>query len=260
MQSIVLRRRDFREYDQIISLYTKEEGKRECLARGVKKITSKNAAHLEPFAYDMVEIVDGREIDHVTKVVPIDYFVSLRHDLQKSMAASFIVSLVDTLFDVGEPDDRLWYSLLSWLQFVDRSSALVPLLIDGMVVMLFQCLGFTPVLDRCVSCGKSFVDIVAADIFGKEKNGKNGPGYYFAGGGVVCADCRMAKEKIGEEIFACGLKEVSDMALLLKSDWRLIAEYELDEIDHARLHKLVYGYAVYHSERRVVDWHDVFPQ
>ena len=42
MLAIVLSRRDFREFDQIVSLYTKEKGKLEVLARGVKKITSKH--------------------------------------------------------------------------------------------------------------------------------------------------------------------------------------------------------------------------
>ena len=45
------------ENDQIISLYTLEKGKQEVLARGVKKITSKNSAHLEPFSFVEVEIV-----------------------------------------------------------------------------------------------------------------------------------------------------------------------------------------------------------
>ena len=43
MLAIVLSRRDFREFDQMISVYTKEKGKLNLLARGVKKITSKNA-------------------------------------------------------------------------------------------------------------------------------------------------------------------------------------------------------------------------
>ena len=42
MYAIVLMRRDFRENDQIITFYTKDNGKVEVLARGVKKIISKN--------------------------------------------------------------------------------------------------------------------------------------------------------------------------------------------------------------------------
>jgi len=39
MKAIVLHRRDFREYDQIVSFYTEEAGKREALAKGIKKNT-----------------------------------------------------------------------------------------------------------------------------------------------------------------------------------------------------------------------------
>ena len=41
MLSIVLARRDFKENDQIISLFTEEKGKMEVLARGLKKLSVK---------------------------------------------------------------------------------------------------------------------------------------------------------------------------------------------------------------------------
>ena len=77
MKAIVLSRRDFRESDQIISLYTKEKGKLELLARGVKKITSKNSAHLEPFSLVDIDIAYGKEFNHLTKVQPIEYFKNI---------------------------------------------------------------------------------------------------------------------------------------------------------------------------------------
>jgi DNA repair protein RecO (recombination protein O) len=51
MMAIVLSRRDFRENDQMIVLYTLEKGKIEALAKGIKKTVSKNAAFLEPFFF-----------------------------------------------------------------------------------------------------------------------------------------------------------------------------------------------------------------
>jgi len=41
MLAIVLNRRDFREFDQIISFYSQEHGKIEALARGIKKLQVK---------------------------------------------------------------------------------------------------------------------------------------------------------------------------------------------------------------------------
>ena len=65
MQVIVLSRRNFREADQIISLYSFDKGKFEVLAKGIKKIISKNSAHLEPFCFSEVEIISGKEFDYL---------------------------------------------------------------------------------------------------------------------------------------------------------------------------------------------------
>ena len=46
MLAFTLQRQNFRENDQIISFYTKEAGRIEPVARGVKKIVSKNAPAL----------------------------------------------------------------------------------------------------------------------------------------------------------------------------------------------------------------------
>ena len=89
MQSIVLSRRDFRENDQVVSFYTLEQGKVEVLARGVKKILSKNAAFLEPFCFVEAEIIAGKEIMHLGSVQPINIFKNIRADFHKSLAAGY---------------------------------------------------------------------------------------------------------------------------------------------------------------------------
>ena len=83
MLAIVLSRRDFRENDQIITFYTKERGLVSALARGAKKSVSKNAAALEPLSYVEVELVPGKELQHVTQVYTIEYFPFIRQNLTK---------------------------------------------------------------------------------------------------------------------------------------------------------------------------------
>ncbi len=254
MLAIVLSRRDFRENDQIISLYTKEHGKLELLARGVKKIISKQSAHLEPFSVVFITVEQGKEIDHLTKTQPVEYFSSIRSDISKSLAAGYVVSVTDKLIQTKELDKRIFEALLGWLKYVEIRNLKFEIitLIDGYIATLFSCLGFAPILDECVICGKTFQEITKQCLtIGSELLA---PGFYFAGGGVICPDCRILKEKAGEEIFDCGLKEVSDMALLLKGDWRLVGGFELAEDEQKKLHRLVYEFAVYHSEKKLSDW------
>ena len=144
MLSIVLSRRDFREFDQMISVYTKERGKLNLLARGVKKIISKNSAHLEPFSLVDIEIARGKEIDHLTKVVPINYFSNIRADLQKSLAAGFIVSTTDKLLHTNEPDKRIFDLFVGWLNSLNIQYPISNIFssIDGYIVSLLNCLGY----------------------------------------------------------------------------------------------------------------------
>lgn len=254
MQGIVLSRRDWREHDQLISFYTKEKGKVELLARGVKKIISKNAASLEPFSYVLIDSVQGREINLLTTVVPIEFFSSIRHDLEKSLGAGAIMDILNHLLDVGQRDARLWQSLLSWLRFVEESKNFTPLLIDGLIVVVAEYLGWGAVLEKCVICGKSFRDLISEE-FKHNNTVMMRPGFYFAGGGLICTDCRRKKQSIGELIIDSGLKEISDLQLLRTGDWRRIAAFPFSYHEQIHLHRLVYQFLVYHSERELSDWY-----
>lgn len=249
MLSIILSRRDFREYDQIISLYTKDKGKLELLSRGVKKITSKNAAHLEPFSFVFAEIVPGKEIDHLIKVQPVKPFRGVRKDLKRSVLAQQMCSLADRLIKAGEVDVKIFELLKSFLQFLDSSEVKSNLLIDAFVVKLFHFLGFSPILSECVVCEKPHKEIVHEDIGAGKK-----PGFFFSGGGLICHDCKCKKEMTDEQIAVCGLKEISQMEMLLHADWHRVDAFQLEKEEQNSLHNLVLEFARYHSERKVVDW------
>jgi len=143
MDAIVLSRRDIKEHDQIISVLTKDQGKLDLYARGVKKIVSKNTAHLEPFSVVDIDIAAGKEFGYVTRVQSIEYFVNIRNDLEKSMAASYVVSLVDRLTQEGERDVRLYAMLFDWLQHISEVEDFLFFLIDCYIVVLLYCLGFS---------------------------------------------------------------------------------------------------------------------
>ena len=153
MQAIVLSRRDFKESDQVVSLYTHEKGKLELLARGVKKITSKNSAHLEPFSVVDIDMAYGKELDHLTKVQGIEYFSAIRNDLQKSMAAQYVVELTDRLVHEGESDIRLFDALHSWLEFI-KLNKFHTILVDAYIVALLHYLGFSLSQDQRVMNGR----------------------------------------------------------------------------------------------------------
>ena len=64
-KAITLKRIDIKEADRLFVFYTKEHGKVEAVARGVKKINSKMAGHLEPLGIVDLMIARGKSIDQV---------------------------------------------------------------------------------------------------------------------------------------------------------------------------------------------------
>ena len=143
MLAIVLSRTNFREYDQVISLYTQEFGKRECLARGIKKMTSKNAAALLPFSLLELEIVPCKEIDHMTSAQPIRIFTDTIHDLDKISIASYAGKIANEFILPNEKDEEIFSLLLSFLDFVNSVEKINSLnLATGFILKLWQCFGF----------------------------------------------------------------------------------------------------------------------
>jgi len=142
MLSIILVRHDFRENDQIISLYTAERGKLEVLARGVKKILSKNAAYLEPCFLVNAEMVPGKEIIHLIKAQPVNLFKNIRADFSKIYLAGYLMKLLDKLLKPEDADKRIFQLVVSFLEFLDQTDFVNPLLLDAFLLKLFSLLGF----------------------------------------------------------------------------------------------------------------------
>lgn len=142
MLAIVLSRRNFREHDQLISLLTAEKGKIIALAKGVKKITSKNSAYLEPFFLIETGLIPGREMIRLGSVRPVEIFRNIRMDMVKSWSASATVNLLNKILGENEPDKRIFSVAKSFLFYIDRAKSVKEILLDAYAVKILYLLGF----------------------------------------------------------------------------------------------------------------------
>lgn len=144
MHALTLSRRDFREYDSLINLYTKEVGKLEAVARGVKKIISKNASALEPFALIEIEIASGRGLTYVTKAQVVEPFTHIRSDLDKILICSYCLNLVNEITQPGERDERVFDLMLKFLVHVDSAAEVNMSVVYDFLFRFLGLLGFAP--------------------------------------------------------------------------------------------------------------------
>jgi len=240
MLAVVLSRHDVREYDQIVSLYTQEEGRRDLLAKGVKKIMSKNAAHLEPCSVIEVGMAKGKEMDIVTSVQIEEYFPNIRKDYYKSLLALWVTKFIKQLFTSPERDERVFFVLTSWLESLNKQKEISPYILDALVLRLLGFLGFSPILEKCVECERSRV----------------GDKFFFSPsrGGIVCKDCRAKTGNMGEKWYELDIPLLRAFESLSDGPWELFQSFPREKSFYSILHHLVYSFLQYHHETREGDW------
>lgn len=111
VQTIVIKRINFGEADKILTLFTKRYGKISCLAKGIRKLTSRKAASLELFTLSAVFLAKGKNLDIVTEAKIINSFSPLRKDLKKVALAYKFCELIDRL-TADSQSNRLLFGLL----------------------------------------------------------------------------------------------------------------------------------------------------
>ncbi len=238
MLGIILSRRDFREFDQIISFYSKESGKREALARGVKKITSKNSGSLELFSLVEVEIISGKEIDHITKAQIINNFKNIRSNFIKMILATQAVVLVNNLTDIGEKDVGLFKTLAEWLKYINEETNPAKHLVSAFLWRLMYIFGLAPELNTCIQCGQKVS--VSAEYF-----------FDISSGGLLHSKCRILRIDLNSRPVLVSQAVVKALRESISESWSTINKIALKPKELAIFIKLVHTFAHYHTGHKI---------
>ena len=65
---IIVARKNFGETDKLVTIFTKQYGKKVVLAKGIRRITSRRAPHLELFSAVSLVLRSGKSFDYITLV------------------------------------------------------------------------------------------------------------------------------------------------------------------------------------------------
>lgn len=150
-EAVVLRHSDWGEADRLLGLYSREAGKLRAVAKGVRKLKSRKAGHLEPFTRVKLLLARGRDFWIVTQAETVDAYLPVREDLLRTAYAAYVIELLDR-FTYEEGENRALYQLI--VDSLQRISTLPDpfLSVRYYEVRLLDLLGFRPELNRCVRC------------------------------------------------------------------------------------------------------------
>ncbi len=173
-EGVILRRLDFGEADRIVVVFTPGRGRVETIAKGVRRITSRRAGHLEPLTRARLLLAQGRQLDVITQAEALDLFPNLRSDLVRTAAGFYLAELVDRFTEPQQPNPGLYRHLVEGLKLLDLGQD-PDLVRRYFELRLLDAVGFRPELFRCLECGREL---------------KPTTNYFSpAGGGVRCPDC-----------------------------------------------------------------------
>jgi len=229
-RSIILKNRDLRESDQLLTIFSEKEGKITAVAKGVKKAKSSLRGCVQPFCHSLLFYNRGREMDLITQGKIIDFFGNSREDINRTLYSMYIMELLDKSLLERAPLPNLYSALVPVLELINEHG-LNLLLVRYFESKLLVNLGYKPVVNQCAICGS-----------------KELKDYRFSlvEGGLLCDSCGGHNSSL---ITLRG-ESVALIKLLCEGSLQTIQRVKASPIAMQQLEFFLERYLEYHLERR----------
>lgn len=232
---IVIKKVNLNDNDLILTIFTKEKGKIQAIAKGAKKVKSQYMGSTQLFCYSNFVYYPSKTFAYLNQAELVESFYKLRSDLNKLSEATYMIEVINSSFEENQKEERVLNLLLHTLNLVSSDHTK-----DTKTVLLaFQLkfmgfMGYAPQLDKCSKCSKESDE------------------YFFSkkAGGLLCLKCKgisnfenvVSKDgiEILNSLLFCDIKKVGQLeynSTLVKYLIKLMNEYITYHID-----KKIYSY------------------
>lgn len=156
VEGVILKRTAYKENDMILHIYTKNYGKIGVMARGVRKITSKNARATQELMISEMTIHLKKGLSPLIKATPVHYLRHIKENIDSEIVANYILEYYYRYIDENSPNSHENDVLLNALYALDNGyhPLLVYLLFN---VFILDHSGVSLNVEGCVKCGSSKV-------------------------------------------------------------------------------------------------------
>lgn len=144
-EGIILKRKNVGEADRIVTVFTKEYGKMRVIAKGIRKVSSRRAPHLEVFTRVRMVVHSGKTFESVSEVEPIEVYEHMRGDLSRVSMAYYLCELIDSLLPEKQEQRDVFTLLTQALDDLSLGSGPgIYLMSKTFTLELLWALGFLP--------------------------------------------------------------------------------------------------------------------
>ena len=224
VEAIVIRKRNFSEKDRILTLFTKERGKIEALAKGSRRPGSRLSSFSDIGTHAKFYLYETNSIDLVKEIVPIFSPEGARGKFEKTYKLEYIFKAVDKVFERDEPHPETYAALVRSIRLVSDGDFQLPFLV--FLARVISDLGLGPELFDCLKCrGK---------ICAQDKTA------FSPRGGVLHTGCSL------DETVAISNNEIKFLRLIFNGPFEKIIKARVDKKIFIKVFKIVKQY---------FDWH-----
>ena len=220
VNAIVVRRRNFMEKDRILTLFSREEGKIEALAKGARRPGNRLSPNCDLATIAKFHIHNAKSLDIVTEIEPIYHPFGARGEFEKTQKISYALKLVDKLFDFGEAHQHTYNALEALIESISSESRQLVFLKFLLEVM--DELGSMPSFVNCTHCQKQ---INSTDSY-----------VFSVKGGLTHQDC------VDGHTLAVGAEEIKLLRLLSSVSTEDVANFKVDKKTFEKTYVLIAQY------------------
>ncbi len=159
------------------------------------------------------------------------YFYPIRQDLKKSLAASYILELVNLIMPPEEKNQEIYQLMIDFLESLQTADD-PNLLVHFFQIKILSLSGFKPHLDTCLKCKKRIIEQARFSL--RE-------------GGLVCLDCSAGDVTL--EALSPGA--VSSIIYAEGHAWPICLRLKLTESVQKELKYVLNNFLVFHLGRKI---------
>ncbi len=119
-EGIILSKYDVGEADRIFSVLTKEFGRIDVVAQGIRRVESKLRYSLSTFSYARLGLVASRTSWRIVDAEELNNWANIRETPEKLVAVFRIVELINRMVKGQEPDTAFWEEAKSAFLFLEQ--------------------------------------------------------------------------------------------------------------------------------------------
>ncbi|MGC8878117.1 MAG: DNA repair protein RecO [Anaerolineae bacterium] len=231
-EALILHRTDFGEADRLLHVLTPRLGRLRLLAKGVRKLSSRKAGHVELFTHVNLLVARGSTFDIVSQAEVLEPFRQLHEDLERASMAYYVGELVIRFTEEQDENAPLFHLTLN--TFDRLCTARDPLLaLRFFELHTLELTGYRPQLYFCVACQRHLEPVLN----------------YFSPplGGVLCPRHKGQ----AEHMTPLTLPTFKVLRYMQTESWEQVATLRLNSEIHMELESHLRDFIVHVLERQL---------